>query len=136
MLRSLLLGSLLILGFLALMPTNSRAGGPGRYTSTTPGLIRLVGSSGGAPDATAGRFTVVVRDLASNPWNGASVVIDLSGCPDLAICSDQLDASDLVNCGAKTVRKFTNALGEVTFTVLGSSTGAGNAASLANSARI
>jgi len=88
------------------------------------------------PDAVSGQFTVVVRDLANNPINGSPVVIDLSNCTDLAICSDQLDANALVNCAAKTVRKFTNALGSVTFTVIGSSTGAGNAASLSNEGRV
>jgi pimeloyl-ACP methyl ester carboxylesterase len=135
MLRSLR-HSLLALGLLSIAPTGSRAGGPAAVTSTTPAVIRLVGASGVTPDATAGQFTVVARDLANNPMNGCSIVLDLSNCPDLAICSDQMDANALVNCAAKTVRKFTNALGQVTFTVLGSSTGAGSAASLANGGRI
>jgi len=131
-----LLRSILALGLLALVSTGSYAGGPNPNLSTTPGFIRLVGATGGAPDATAGQFTVVARDPANNPVNGASIVLDLSNCTDLAVCSDQMDANALVNCAAKTVRKFTNALGMVTFTVLGRGTGAGNAASLAHSARI
>ncbi|NBP86433.1 MAG: hypothetical protein EBU54_15105, partial [Mycobacteriaceae bacterium] len=94
----------------------------------------LVGSSLGVVDA-AGAISITVRDLANNPLNGASVVIDLSGCTDLAICSDQLDAGALVNCAAKTTRKFTDAAGVVSFTVLGGSNGSGNATTLMNGAR-
>jgi len=111
------------------------AGVPSPTNSTTPLCITLVGSLAGVPDA-AGQFNIVVRDLANNPLNGASVVIDLSGCNDLSICDDQLDANALVNCGAKTTRKFTNALGQVTFIVLGGSNGGGNASSLLGAGRI
>ena len=111
------------------------AGVPSPTNSTTPLCITLVGSLAGAPDA-AGQFNIVVRDLANNPLNGASVVIDLSNCLDIAICNDQLDAAATVNCGAKTTRKFTDALGSVTFTVLGGSNGAGNASTLLGGGRI
>jgi len=111
------------------------AGVPSPANSQTPLCISLVGSLAGVPDA-VGQFNIVVRDLANNPLNGASVVIDLSGCNDLSICDDQLDANALVNCGAKTTRKFTNALGQVTFIVLGGSNGGGNASSLLGQGRI
>jgi hypothetical protein len=112
------------------------AGVPSAINSSTPPCIRLVGSLAGVPDAAAGQFTVIVRDLANNPLNGASVVIDLSGCLDIRMCNDQLDVNALVNCGAKTTRKFTNALGSVTFTVLGGSNGGGNASTLLGGGRI
>ena len=118
-----------------LVASAAMAGVPSPTLSTTPSCITLVGSLSGTPDA-AGQFTVVVRDLAGNPLNGASVVIDLSNCLDLAICDDQLDANALVNCGAKTTRKFTNALGSVTFIVLGGSNGGGNASTLLGGGRI
>ena len=63
-------------------------------------------------------------------FSGGWVVIDLSACHDLLICNDQLDAGATVVCSAKTTRKFTNASGSVTFTVLGGSNGAGNASTL------
>jgi hypothetical protein len=63
-------------------------------------------------------------------------VIDLSACLDLVICDDQLDANALVNCGAKTTRKFTDALGAVSFIVLGGSNGGGNASTLLNGGKI
>ena len=98
------------------------AGVPSAANSTVPACISLVGNAAGVPDA-AGTFTVIVRDLANNPLSGASVVVDLSGCSELAICEDQLDVDALVTCGAKTTRKFTDGLGSVTFTVLGGGNG-------------
>lgn len=112
------------------------AGVPSAAQSTTPTCIRLVGSLGGVPDNAAGQFTIIVRDLANNPLNGASVVIDISGCLDLKLCSNQLDANAIVNCGARTTRKFTDALGSVTFTVLGGSNGGGNASTLIGGGKI
>src|SRR5437763_13549669 len=80
--------------------------------------FRLYGSVAGTPDPN-GQITIVVRDLANNPLNGASVVIDLSNASDLRLCNDQLDAGAIVNCAAKTSRKFTDVTGTVRFIVLG-----------------
>jgi len=91
--------------------------------STVPSVICVVGSNAGVPDAGGGQFTVVVRDLALNPCRFASVVVDFSNDADVFICSDQLDPSAEVNCGAKTVRKVADENGQVTFTILGGSTG-------------
>jgi hypothetical protein len=119
-----------------LIASAAMAGVPSPGNSTVPACVTLVGSLAGVPDAAAGQFTVIVRDLANNPLNGASVVIDFSNATDLAICSDQLDAGALVNCAAKTTRKFTDITGSVTFTVLGGSNGAGNATTLLGGGRI
>jgi hypothetical protein len=108
---------------------------PSAGNSTTPACITLVGNTAGIADP-LGTFTVTVRDLANNPLNGASVVIDLINCTDLAICDDQLDGAALVNCAAKTTRKFTDALGQVSFTVVGGSNGGGNATTLLGGGRI
>ncbi len=108
---------------------------PSPATSTVPAVITLVGSQADVPDAT-GVFTVIARDIGNLPLNGASIVVDLSGCTDLMICGDQLDAAATVNCGAKTIRKFTNVTGSVSFNVLGCSNGAGNAATLPSGAKI
>jgi hypothetical protein len=118
-----------------LVASAAMAAVPSEANSTTPACISLVGSVAGAPDA-AGTFTVIVRDLANNPLNNASVVIDLSNAADLAICDDQLDVDALVNCAAKTTRKFTDITGSVTFIVLGGSNGGGNASTLLNGGRI
>jgi len=90
---------------------------------TVPAAARAVDSQSGVPDYANGQFTIVIRDLANNVTNGASVVLDLSAVSDVVLCSDQLDPDMLINCSARTVRKFTNTLGQVTFTLLGSSTG-------------
>ncbi len=120
---------------LLLLASAALANVPCASCSTAPDCIQLVGSNGGVPDG-HGTLSIVVRDLANNPINFASVVIDLSLCPDLAICNDQLDANALVNCGAKTTRKFTDVTGAVSFTVLGHSNGSGNASELHGFGRI
>lgn len=105
------------------------AGGPAASASIVPAHITLVGSRDGEPDATSS-FTIVARDLFGAPKSGCSIVIDFSQCADVSLCADQLDAQATVNCGAKTLRKFTNIQGEVSFTVLGSSNGASNGSAL------
>jgi len=103
---------------------------------SVPSCISLVGSSAGVPAAAVGEFTVVIHDLADNPVMGAPVVIDLSGELDMSLCGDQMDHDALVNCGAKTVRKFTGVDGTVRFTLLGGSNGGGNAVTLLGGGRI
>ena len=122
-----------------LVASAAMAGVPSEGNSTKPGYIQLGGSipsfTAGTPDP-VGLFIVVVRDLANNPLNGASVVIDFSNCDDVIICEDQFDVDALVNCAAKTVRKFTDITGSVQFNIIGGSTGAGAASSFLNHGRI
>ena len=118
-----------------LIASAAMAGVPSPGNSSTPPCISLVGNLAGVADP-VGSFTVTVRDLANNPLNGASVVVDLSGCTDLVMCANQLDGAALVNCAAKTSRKFTNLAGQVSFIVLGGSTGSGNATTLLAGAKI
>ena len=118
------------------LPSLALAGVPSAGNSTAPACISLVGSIGGVPASATGGFTVVVRDLANNPWPGASVVIDISTALDLFICADQLDPAATVNCGGKSVRKLTAADGSAHFTVLGGSNGAGHFPTLVNHGRI
>ena len=112
-----------------------RSGRAQRRNSAIPACFQIVCSLAGASDP-AGQFTVTVRDLANNPLHGASVVVDLSGCTDIAICSDQLDLGAIVNCASKTVRKFTCINGQVQFGILGGSNGSGNATTLLGGAKI
>jgi hypothetical protein len=109
---------------------------PNAANSTAPSRVRLVNARAGVPDRSDGQFTVVIRDNANNPMPGASVTLDFSGVPDVVLCSDQLDPDMLMSCAAHTVRKFTNAQGQVTFTVLGSSTGVNDVPSLGQPAMI
>ena len=117
------------------VPSLGWAGVPSPANDTSPACISLVGTYGAAP-APAGQFTVICRDLANNPMPGAVVVIDLSACPDLAICADQMDPAATVDCAHKTVSKLTAADGSVHFTLLGGSNGAGNAMTLLHGGRI
>jgi hypothetical protein len=108
---------------------------PSPANDITPSCISLVGTNGIAA-APLGQFTVIGRDLANNPSVGAVITIDLSTCPDLFICADQLDANATVDCVHKTVSKLTGADGSVHFTILGGSTGGGNAVTLLSGGRI
>jgi hypothetical protein len=101
------------------------AGVPSAVTSTSPAFIRVVGSAGVVPDSIAGKFTVIVRDVATNPINASSVVVDFSGCIDIKIASNQLNANYTTNCANKTVAAYTNTAGTVAFTLIGNSWTAG-----------
>jgi hypothetical protein len=91
--------------------------------STVPRHARVVGSQAGVPDRAAGRFTIIIRDVANNARSGVKVVLDFSDVPDVVLCSDQADVDLVTNCNAHCVCKLTDAQGQVTFTLLGSSTG-------------
>ena len=91
--------------------------------STVPTAIRLVGADGTTPDAAAGQFTIVVRDLAYNTKPNVVIVVDFSQCPDMELCADQLDANATMMCAQKYVRKITDSQGQVQFAILGSSHG-------------
>lgn len=107
-----------------LMAAAAMAGVPSPANSTVPGSILIVGNSAGVADTVSGVFAVTVRDLANNPINGSAVAVDFVGAGDLRVCSDQLNLESTVNCAAKTVRRFTDAAGQVRFTILGGSNGA------------
>jgi hypothetical protein len=128
------LAALLTLALVA--ASTPAAAEPSPSNSITPPCISLVGTSGTIPAHAAGAFQVLVRDLANNPIAGAHVVIDLSSCPDLHLCADQLDPAMDVDCANKRVGKFTSAAGTVTFTLLGGSNGAGNAVELLAAGKI
>ena len=100
---------------------------PSAANSTIPSAIRLVGTNGVAPDAVAGQFTIVLRNLANNPVEDAQVVLDFSQCPDLELCADQLDPGMVVLCSAKALRKFTDVSGQAQFVILGHSHGPADA---------
>jgi hypothetical protein len=95
---------------------------------TMPAFVDLVGNSSGVPDP-AGRFTVVVRDIANNVLPNAHVTVDFSGCSDLAICQDQADPALTVTCqsGASTVSALTDANGVATLDLMGHATASGGA---------
>jgi hypothetical protein len=125
---------LLLLVILAASP--SAAGVVVPPNATVPAAISLVGSLGGVPDHSVGAFQVIVRDLANNPLRGAHVVIDLSGCPDLHLCADQLDPGVDIDCAGKRVGRYTDALGTARFTLLGGSNGVDHAVELLAAGRV
>jgi hypothetical protein len=108
---------------------------PAPWNSTAPAHITLVGTHAGAPDA-LGSFTVIVRSISNNPLPNRTVDIDLSGCTDLEICSDQLDPAASVDCAAKRVQKVTDSNGRASFTILGGSNGSNHATTLQGGAKI
>lgn len=103
----------------ALVPLVALANTPPCCTSTVPAYVNLVGFGPAGPDTALGHFTVVVRDLASNPVPGSLVVLDFSGCPDAEIASDQQNPLLTVDCPTRSVRASTDLRGEATFTVVG-----------------
>jgi hypothetical protein len=123
--RALLLA--IVAGSALLFASTARAqrNPPSMGNSTIPVFIHLVGSTAGVHDTTAGRFTVVIRDIANNPVSNSFVVVDFSSCPDIRIASDQLNPNYTVNCTYHTVGAYTNVEGKVVFTLLGSSWDAG-----------
>jgi hypothetical protein len=110
-----------------LIAASASASPPSAANSSSPAAIRLVGANGTTPDATAGQFTIVVRGLSNNPVPSAQITIDFSQCPDIELCTDQLDATATVTCADKVVRKITNPSGVVQFVILGSSHGPADA---------
>jgi hypothetical protein len=95
---------------------------PDPSNSSCPLIITVAGSTGGLADP-AGSFCVVLRDIANNPIPGARIVVDLSGCPDVKICSDVLDPGATVDCTGARFEKITDSSGSACFTLPGGSTG-------------
>jgi hypothetical protein len=124
-LRTLLIASVAGSALLFASAARAQSDPPIMTNSTIPAFIHLVGSAAGVPDTTAGRFTVVIRDIANNPIPNSFVVVDFSNCPDIRIASDQLNPNYTVNCTNHTVGAYTNVEGKVVFTLLGSSWNAG-----------
>lgn len=113
-------------GTLLLLTTAASANTPPVPTSTLPAFIHIVGTTAGVPDTVAGNFVVTIRDLANNPVAGSDVRVDLWGCPDIRMASDQLNPNYTVDCATHTVGAYTNLAGVATFTLLGSSWAAGS----------
>ena len=114
----------LIAGLVIALPA-AASGIPQPGLSTYPTFIRIVGTAAGVPDIVTGRFTVVARDIASNPVPNAFIQLDFSVAPDIRIASDQMDPSLVNDCTGHTIGAYTDASGVATFTVVGGSWAAG-----------
>ncbi len=93
---------------LALIPAAPVAGVPSPANSTVPPCL-VVCPLGDIP------YTIVVRDLASNPLNGSGVSIDFSSCPTASVCAIVKDPGYTYDPNTRRVRAFTDATGTVTF---------------------
>jgi len=103
-----------------LAATAAMAGVPSATTSTQPAGISLVGSSGGVADPTTfGASTYTIRDASNNPVPGSVVIMNFTACTDARLCSANQPANMTVNCGSKTVSGVTDAVGAVTFRIVG-----------------
>jgi hypothetical protein len=69
-----------------------------------------------------GDYQVTIKDFANNVIAGSTVVIDFSGCSDVQISCDQLNASTgQTDLAGKKVAGTTNASGQFTFKIQGAS---------------
>src|SRR5262245_41708469 len=100
--------TILLLALAVCVQSNfARAGVPSPQNSTFPSCLALC-PFGDIP------FSFVIRDLANNPLNGASVVLDFSPCPEAHICATQ-PPDHLLNLLGRTIRIFTDANGQGKF---------------------
>ncbi len=119
--------------------TVAMAGVPSPGNSPLPPHFNLVGfnsvtllaDSGAVSNNTLARLTFTVRDLATNPVVGSTVVVDFSGCIVGAPSSKDLTLSNAqhwlgangtplsVNCATKRVTGFTDGNGRITMVIEG-----------------
>lgn len=115
-----------VAGILLAAPT--LAGVPDPAHCTVGPLIYLEGSTAGAPDKCSdGRcadFAVTIRDAGNVPLAGSVVQIDFTGCIDMQLSCDQLEAITGQTLSGRNVRGTTNASGVFTFRVQGASNSA------------
>jgi hypothetical protein len=110
-----------MLAVLGLFASTAFATTPSPPASTIPCGITLVGTQAGVADP-FGQFAVVVRDLASNPIPGSTVVIDFQDCEiDIRVCGSQPHAGTTVDCTGPvgTVSALTDATGTVLLRIVG-----------------
>jgi hypothetical protein len=69
-----------------------------------------------------------IRDFANQPVPNIPVTIDFSACTrqDIRLGATQPDPGTTLNCMAKTVTKYTNAMGQVTWRIVGSANNLGD----------
>jgi hypothetical protein len=99
------------------------AGVPSASTSIQPtGLVIKIVGHGSPPDP-IGTVSYTIRDASNNPVPGSVVILNFAACADVRICSSDVGTGMTVNCGSKTVTGVTNASGQVSIVVAGSSGG-------------
>jgi len=104
---------------------------PSPNNSTITNIVRLVGANAaGTIVDPVGTYTVVIRDLANNPVQNSSVVIDFSLCGtfDTNMGTIQNHPGVTLDCPTKTVRGLTDATGTFSFRIRGGAHNTGNLA--------
>jgi hypothetical protein len=99
---------------------------PSAANSTVPCAIVVVGDDG-VVASSAQTVSITVRDLANNPIQNSSVVIDFTGCnaaadPGPSTIQKGVNG-EIVDCVSKTVRAVTNVSGVVNMDVQGLASG-------------
>jgi hypothetical protein len=100
---------------------------PSPVTSRVPSFIRVVGTQtvAGAPDP-RGALTITVNDAAGAALAGETVTIDFGNCLETRLCSAQVGAAVLAcAAGTRQITGVTNAVGQLTVTILGGGTNPG-----------
>ncbi len=118
------IGAILLVGFLA---PEAWAKPPSPGNSNVPRWIMVVGTGNVSgtclPDA-SGAFTATVRDFTNAPEVGVDVEVDFQSCSDVKLCQAVV-AGERVDCANNSFRAQTNAMGQVTMTILGAGTNSG-----------
>jgi hypothetical protein len=93
---------------LLLVASGSLAAVPSPATSVVPHLV-------GCPAGDLG-FTVLVRDAASNPVTGSTVILSFASCPSFTHCSESFPGY-VWNPAARTAAAVTDSAGQATFSI-------------------
>jgi hypothetical protein len=95
---------------------------PDPRTSVVPPLLRVVTPRGTGVDSSA-KYTIVLRDIAYNPWQGAEVWLDFTDCDHVKLAEEQPFYPPIQkSCAPPSVGlgSVSDANGEASFIVLGS----------------
>jgi hypothetical protein len=95
--------------------------------SSTITCLNLVGTAGEIVDPNA-PVVWSIRDINGNPAQNILVTIDFSACvsQDMRLGATQPDPGTTVDCVAKTISKYTDHNGRVTWRIVGSANNLGN----------
>jgi hypothetical protein len=92
---------------------------PSPTDSSVPDQLTVAARDGSGTIDPSHPFSIVVRHFGGRPFANAFVVLDFSGCTDLAFCTDQGDPNVTVDCNSRTLRALSDNLGQLTFRVGG-----------------
>ena len=76
---------------------------PSSFTSTAPAFLTVVGKGPTGAIDVAGDFTIVLRDLANNPYHPGIVLIQFDPASDIELCGVETDGCAVILSGEPTV---------------------------------